>query len=130
MALKSETSKTVNSNIGFSVKDILDLPATKKLNEDKRNNLDTENLLAAAAKNSAIDFPTAAAHLAGSSFFNQSLPASFYKYGASPADLLNLSGTLCKFSSEFSNFDFDKEIPTFDSEKNPLEPFWFLGKCS
>lgn len=98
MALKSETSKTVNTNIGFSVKDILDLPATKKLNEDKRNNLDTENLLA-AAKNQAVDFPTAAAaaHLAGSSFFNQSLSASFYKYGATPADLLNLSGTLCKF---------------------------------
>ena len=100
MALKSETSKTMNANIGFSVKDILDLPATKKLNEDKRNNLDTENLLAAAAaKNSAVDFPAAAAaaHLAGSSFFNQSLSASFYKYGATPADLLNLTGTLCKF---------------------------------
>lgn len=87
MALKSETSKSVNAaSIGFSVKDILDLPATKKTNEDKRNNLDTENV-----SNKLIDFP---AHLAGSAFFGQSLPASFYKY---PADLLNLTGTFCKF---------------------------------
>lgn len=92
MALKSETAKTVNS-IGFSVKDILDLPANKK--EDKRNNLDTENVL--TNKNqTAIDFTTAA-HLAGSSFFNQSIPASFYKYGATPADLLSLGGSFCKF---------------------------------
>lgn len=90
MALKSEPSKTVNS-IGFSVKDILDLPANKKGPEDsKRNNLDNENM-----KNQTIDFANTAAQLAGASFFGQSIPPSFYKYGATPADLLNSS--FCKF---------------------------------
>jgi len=101
MALKSEPSKTVNS-IGFSVKDILDLPAKKSAEEGKRNNVDNEK---------TIDFTTAAAQLASASFFNQSIAPSFYgsfpaldlealrlKMGtrSSTADLLHLNNALFK----------------------------------